>query len=138
MITNSVLTINGKGGVGKTSLVANIAGLAAASGWRVLAIDITLVTSALGANVRFVHGDALDPHAELIHAAQYAPDGVPAEQLPRHVTLVEHRHVGAGRGENPGRRAGSRSHVVHEGACIGVVEHQSTISSRWIRAARPL
>lgn len=39
MITNSILTINGKGGVGKTSLVANIAGLAAGSGWRVLAID---------------------------------------------------------------------------------------------------
>ena len=39
MIPNSILTINGKGGVGKTSLVANVAGLAAASGWRVLAID---------------------------------------------------------------------------------------------------
>lgn len=39
MIPNSILTINGKGGVGKTSLVANIAGLAAGSGWRVLAID---------------------------------------------------------------------------------------------------
>lgn len=39
MIPNSILTINGKGGVGKTSLVANIAGLSAASGWRVLAID---------------------------------------------------------------------------------------------------
>ncbi len=39
MIPNSILTINGKGGVGKTSLVANIAGLAATSGWRVLAID---------------------------------------------------------------------------------------------------
>ena len=39
MIPNSILTINGKGGVGKTSLVANIAGLTAGSGWRVLAID---------------------------------------------------------------------------------------------------
>ena len=39
MISNSLLTINGKGGVGKTSLVANIAGLTAGSGWRVLAID---------------------------------------------------------------------------------------------------
>mgnify|MGYP003493312123 CR=1 FL=1 len=34
MIPNSILTINGKGGVGKTSLVANIAGLTAGSGWR--------------------------------------------------------------------------------------------------------
>jgi cellulose biosynthesis protein BcsQ len=39
MISHSILTINGKGGVGKTSLVANIAGLTAGSGWRVLAID---------------------------------------------------------------------------------------------------
>ena len=39
MIANSILTINGKGGVGKTSLVANLTGLAAASGWRVLAVD---------------------------------------------------------------------------------------------------
>src|ERR1700712_310274 len=40
MIANSVLVTNGKGGVGKTSRVANVAGLAAASGWRTLAIDI--------------------------------------------------------------------------------------------------
>ncbi|CAB4557343.1 MAG: ParA family protein [Actinomycetes bacterium] len=39
MIPNSILVTNGKGGVGKTSLVANVAGLAAASGWRTLAID---------------------------------------------------------------------------------------------------
>ena len=39
MIPNTILTINGKGGVGKTSLVANIAGLTAGSGWRTLAID---------------------------------------------------------------------------------------------------
>lgn len=39
MIEHSILTINGKGGVGKTSLVANLCGLAAASGWRVLAVD---------------------------------------------------------------------------------------------------
>lgn len=39
MIPNSILTINGKGGVGKTSLVANLCGLAAASRWRVLAVD---------------------------------------------------------------------------------------------------
>ena len=31
---------NGKGGVLKTSLTANVAGLAAASGWRVLAVDL--------------------------------------------------------------------------------------------------
>lgn len=40
MIANSVLVLNGKGGVGKTSLTANLAGLAALSGWRVLAVDL--------------------------------------------------------------------------------------------------
>lgn len=32
--------MNGKGGVGKTSLVANLAGSAAASGWRTLVVDL--------------------------------------------------------------------------------------------------
>lgn len=40
MIPNSILVLNGKGGVGKTSLSANLAGLAALSGWRVLAVDL--------------------------------------------------------------------------------------------------
>lgn len=40
MIPNSILVMNGKGGVGKTSLVANLSAVAAAGGWRVLAIDI--------------------------------------------------------------------------------------------------
>jgi cellulose biosynthesis protein BcsQ len=31
---------NGKGGVGKTSIAANLAGIAAAAGWRVLAVDL--------------------------------------------------------------------------------------------------
>ena len=39
MIRNTILITNGKGGVAKTSLVANLAGLAAMSGWRTLAID---------------------------------------------------------------------------------------------------
>ncbi|MGH9154901.1 MAG: ParA family protein [Acidimicrobiales bacterium] len=40
MIANSILVLNGKGGVGKTSLTANLAGLAALTGWRVLAVDL--------------------------------------------------------------------------------------------------
>ena len=39
-ITNTIAFANGKGGVGKTSVTANVAGIAALSGWRVLTIDL--------------------------------------------------------------------------------------------------
>ena len=40
MIPSCVMVSNGKGGVLKTSLAANLSGLAATSGWRVLAVDL--------------------------------------------------------------------------------------------------
>ena len=40
MLDNGLAIANGKGGVGKTSLVANLGAIAAASGWRVLAVDV--------------------------------------------------------------------------------------------------
>lgn len=40
MIPNAIAVINGKGGTGKTSVVANVAGLAAAAGYRILAVDL--------------------------------------------------------------------------------------------------
>jgi chromosome partitioning protein len=40
VIDNAVMILNGKGGVLKTTLSAQLAGLAALSGWRVLAIDL--------------------------------------------------------------------------------------------------
>ena len=40
MNDRTLIAVNSKGGVGKTSLAANISGLAAHSGWRVLAIDL--------------------------------------------------------------------------------------------------
>lgn len=39
-LRNTIAFANGKGGVGKTSLTANVAGIAALSGWRVLAVDL--------------------------------------------------------------------------------------------------
>ena len=39
-LQNAVAIANGKGGVGKTSITANVAGTAALSGWRVLAVDL--------------------------------------------------------------------------------------------------
>jgi len=40
VIPVAVAVVNGKGGTGKTSVVANVAGLAAAGGYRVLSIDL--------------------------------------------------------------------------------------------------
>ena len=40
MLSNTMLVLNGKGGVLKTTLTAQLAGLAALSGWRVLAVDL--------------------------------------------------------------------------------------------------
>lgn len=40
MLKNSILVLNGKGGVLKTTLSAQIAGIAAHSGWKVLAVDM--------------------------------------------------------------------------------------------------
>jgi chromosome partitioning protein len=39
-LRRTIAVINGKGGVGKTSITANLAGLFAASGYRVLAVDL--------------------------------------------------------------------------------------------------
>lgn len=39
-LTNTIAFANGKGGVGKTSMTANVAGIAALSGWKVLAVDL--------------------------------------------------------------------------------------------------
>ncbi len=39
-MNNALMFGNGKGGVGKTSLAANVAGLAANAGWKVLAVDL--------------------------------------------------------------------------------------------------
>ncbi|MGI8876140.1 MAG: ParA family protein [Egibacteraceae bacterium] len=40
MLENSLAVVNSKGGVGKTSIVANVAVAAARAGWRVLAVDL--------------------------------------------------------------------------------------------------
>lgn len=40
MIPNAILVLNGKGGVLKTSVAANLGGGAAAGGWKVLAVDL--------------------------------------------------------------------------------------------------
>ncbi|MDF1597402.1 MAG: ParA family protein [Acidimicrobiia bacterium] len=64
---NVIAFANGKGGVGKTSLTANFAGLAAASGWRVLAVDLDPQGN-LGADLGYDRTDQGDDGRELIEA----------------------------------------------------------------------
>lgn len=76
MIPSALMVSNGKGGVLKTSLAANLAGLAALSGWRVLAVDLDPqgnLASDLGVL------DQSDGGAGLLAAVA---EGAPLEPLP--------------------------------------------------------
>ena len=62
MVPQSIAVMNGQVGVGKSALVANLAGLAAASGWRVLAVDLDqqgALADLLGYQARSDHGRGL-------------------------------------------------------------------------------
>lgn len=65
-----VAVINGKGGVGKTTLTANIGGLLAASGWRVLLVDLDSQAN-LGLDFGYKDTDVDDDGMELSKAIIY-------------------------------------------------------------------
>jgi cellulose biosynthesis protein BcsQ len=64
---NVIAFANGKGGVGKTSLTANFAGLAAKAGWRVLAVDLDPQGN-LGSDLGYDQVDNGDDGEELLDA----------------------------------------------------------------------
>lgn len=70
-MVNKILSVaSSKGGVGKTSLVANIAGMAATSGYRVLAVDLD-PQGDLGSDLGY-YGTGLDDHGQAMsEAVQY-------------------------------------------------------------------
>lgn len=59
MLPNVVVVTNGKGGVGKTSITANLAGHAAVAGWRTLTVDLD-PQGDLGEDLGYRHDDASD------------------------------------------------------------------------------
>lgn len=77
MLPNAIAIANGKGGVGKTSLSANLAGLAAVNGWRVLLVDLDAQGN-LSSDLGFTDDEANDGGAALLRAVQL---GVGVEPL---------------------------------------------------------
>lgn len=71
MVPNSILVLSGKGGVLKTSLVANLGRIAAASGWKALLVDLDRQGN-LARDLGYV--DRADDGEQLVRAAR---DGVP-------------------------------------------------------------
>lgn len=78
LIPNVVLVANGKGGVYKTSLVANTAVLAALGGWRVLAIDLDPQGN-LARDLGYM--DRSDGGAELLAAITQARPPTPMREV---------------------------------------------------------
>lgn len=67
MLENVVAVANGKGGVGKTTITANVAGQAALSGWRVLVCDLD-VQGNLGRDLGYVQAGRSDGGKALFDA----------------------------------------------------------------------
>jgi cellulose biosynthesis protein BcsQ len=76
-LTNTIAFANGKGGVGKTSVTANVAGIAALSGWRVLTVDLDPQGN-LGNDLGYTQAGNSDLGAGLMAAIR---DGAPLKPL---------------------------------------------------------
>ena len=109
-LANAVAVANGKGGVGKTSITANVAGTAALSGWKVLAVDLDPqgnLGNDLGYNQRgesddgrgllraVVSGDPLEPLAGVRENLDVVPGGEAMDELVAILTTRQHRDAGA-------------------------------------------
>ncbi|MBD8535669.1 ParA family protein [Plantibacter sp. CFBP 13570] len=68
-----VALINGKGGVGKTTVTANVGGLLALSGWRVLVVDLDYQAN-LGLDLGYRHTPSDDDGLALAQSLAYGVD----------------------------------------------------------------
>ena len=105
-LPNALAVANGKGGVGKTSITANVAGTAALSGWRVLAVDLDPqgnLGSDLGYNQRgegddgrgmlraLVSGEAVKPLIGVRDNLDVVPGGEAIDEMAAILTTRQHR-----------------------------------------------
>lgn len=71
MLSNSIAIVSGKGGVGKSSVAANLAGIAAAGNYRVLLIDLDPQGN-LGRDLGYRERDGVDDNGlALVRALQF-------------------------------------------------------------------
>lgn len=87
MLNNAIAVANGKGGVGKTSLTANIGGLAAAHGWKVLLAELDPQGN-LGADLGYADRDVDDGGWALYDAVVNGQPLVPLRNIRPNLDVV--------------------------------------------------
>lgn len=99
MLPQAIMTLNGKGGVLKSSVTAEIAGIAAAGGWRTLAIDLDPQGN-LGRDLGYIdksddgasllsavrEGEAVKPLMEVRPGLDVVPGGKATREVANHLT----------------------------------------------------
>jgi len=80
MLRRSILVSNSKGGVGKTSLTAHLAGLAAEANYRVLAVDLDPQGN-LGRDLNYLGSDGDDRGQGLLEAIQFGREVTPIRDV---------------------------------------------------------
>jgi cellulose biosynthesis protein BcsQ len=87
MLTNAIAVANGKGGVGKTSLTANVGGMAALSGWRVLLVDLDPQGN-LGTDLGYEQDGRGDEGGALLRAVVGGAELAPLREVRPHLDVV--------------------------------------------------
>lgn len=87
VLQRSVAVINGKGGVGKTTIAANVAGLLARSGWRVLAVDMDPQGN-LGIDLGYAGTDDDDDGASLAGALLFGQAAQPLAGVRKNLDVL--------------------------------------------------
>lgn len=91
MLHKAIAVANGKGGVGKSSLVANLAAIAASSGWRTLAVDLDPQGN-LGADLGYRQAGRSDEGRGLSQAVQFQEPLVPIQNVRENLDAVPAGH----------------------------------------------
>ena len=86
MLHNAIVVANGKGGVGKTSVAANVAGLAAANEWPTLLVDLDPQGN-LGTDLGY-WGSEVDDQGQGLLAAVVSGDAPTAVQVRPNLTAI--------------------------------------------------